>query len=169
MYDVELKRAVLELKWEIAVQRFLLAGGASPRFSKRPTSIPRNRAFRQAMRTAAGGRIQGLQPIAPAERASTKPAHGAGVRSRSEPAVDMWARENARRVREIDPAWRPRPSLTDPNSVEGAIRRAEGEAREAQDRLAELARARFGDNQGPPLDMPGPGARTGTSEPLHLL
>ena len=25
MYDIELKRAVLELKWEIAAQRFLLA------------------------------------------------------------------------------------------------------------------------------------------------
>lgn len=80
----------------------------------------------------------------------------------------MWARESARRVQEIDPAWRPRPSLTDPNSVEGTIRRAEGEAREAQDRLAELARARFGDNQGPPRDPIGPRSGIGTASPPPL-
>jgi hypothetical protein len=68
-----------------------------------------------------------------------------------------------RRVREIDPTWRQRPSLTDPNSIEGQIRRAEGEAREAQARFVELARARFGDNQGPPLDAPFP--RSGTGSP----
>jgi len=66
------------------------------------------------------------------------------------------------RVRETDPTWRPRPSLTNPNNIEGQIRRAEGVAREAEARLAELARARFGDNQGPPLDPAGPRAGTGT-------
>lgn len=66
------------------------------------------------------------------------------------------------RVREIDPSWRPRPSLNDPNSIEGQIRRAEGEAREAEARLVELARARFGDNQGPSLDPPFPRADTVT-------
>jgi hypothetical protein len=65
------------------------------------------------------------------------------------------------RVREVDPTWRPRPSLTNPNSIEGQIRRADGEAREAEARLGELARARFGDNQGPPLDVVGPRAGTG--------
>ncbi len=65
------------------------------------------------------------------------------------------------RVRETDPTWQPRPSLTNANSIEGQIRRAEGEAREAEARLAELARARFGDNQGPPLDAGGPRAGTG--------
>lgn len=67
-----------------------------------------------------------------------------------------------RRVQEIDPTWRPRPSLTDPNSIEGRIRRAEGEAREAEARLGDLARARFGDNQGPPLDAEPPRSGTGT-------
>ena len=64
------------------------------------------------------------------------------------------ARANAAagRVRTVDPSWRPRPSLTDPNSVEGQIRRFESEAREAESRLNELARARFGDNKGPLLD-----------------
>ncbi|MBL8565370.1 MAG: hypothetical protein JNM89_06610 [Hyphomicrobiaceae bacterium] len=67
-----------------------------------------------------------------------------------------------RRVQEIDPTWRPRPSLTDPNSIEGQIRHAEVEAREAEARLGELARARFGDNQGPPLDAEPPRGGTGT-------
>lgn len=68
----------------------------------------------------------------------------------------------AARVAQVDPTWRPQRSLTDPNSIEGQIRRAEGEAREAEARLAQLARGRFGDNQGPPLDAVGPRAGTGT-------
>jgi len=71
-----------------------------------------------------------------------------------------------RRVQEIDPTWRPQPSLTDPNSIEGQIRRAEGEAREAEARLGDLARARFGDNHGPPLDAASPRAGTGTPSSL---
>ena len=66
------------------------------------------------------------------------------------------------RVAEVDQTWRPQRSLTDPNSIDGQIRRAEGEAREAEARLAELARGRFGDNQGPPLDPAGQRAGTGT-------
>lgn len=65
-------------------------------------------------------------------------------------------------MQEIDPTWQPRPSLTDPNSIEGQIRRAEGEAREAEARVGELARVRFGDNQGPPLDAVSPRSGTGT-------
>jgi hypothetical protein len=47
-----------------------------------------------------------------------------------------------RRVRELDPAWKPTPSLRD--SVEGEIRAAEAEAREAEARLIELARNGIG-------------------------
>ncbi len=68
----------------------------------------------------------------------------------------------AARVREVDPSWRPRPSLSNPGSIESQTRRRESEAREAEARLAELARGRFGDNQGPPLDAVGPRAGTGT-------
>lgn len=68
----------------------------------------------------------------------------------------------AARVREIDPSWRPRPSLSNPGSIESQTRRRESEAREAEARLAERARGRFGDNQGPPLDALGPRAGTGT-------
>lgn len=76
-----------------------------------------------------------------------------------------------RRVQGIDPTWRPRPSLTDPNSIEGQIRRTEGEAREAEARLGELARARFGDNQGPPFDAQFPRSGTGTPSlpPLEAI
>lgn len=50
------------------------------------------------------------------------------------------ARAEARidRVREVDPSWRPRPSAFE--TIEGAIRAREAEAREATQRLAELAR-----------------------------
>lgn len=73
------------------------------------------------------------------------------------------AEAGRRRVQELDPAWQPRPSLTDPNNIESQIRRAESEARDAEMRLAGLSRSRFGDNQGPPLDPPG--ARTGSGTP----
>jgi len=47
------------------------------------------------------------------------------------------------RVRELDPSWRPRKSLHQ-ETVEGFIRAYEGEAREAEARLVELARAGIG-------------------------
>jgi len=50
------------------------------------------------------------------------------------------ARAAIRRVNEIDPSWRPRESLTDPNSIEGQIARAEAQRQEAEARLRELAR-----------------------------
>jgi hypothetical protein len=44
-------------------------------------------------------------------------------------------------VRELDPDWKPRPSLTE--TVEGEIRAAEAEAREAEARLGELSRMKI--------------------------
>lgn len=44
-----------------------------------------------------------------------------------------------RQVQEIDPAWKPSESLT-PDSIEGDIAAAEGEANEARERLFELAK-----------------------------
>lgn len=78
-------------------------------------------------------------------------------------------REDAfRRARERDPKWEPQPRLSDPNSIEGQIRRAEFEAREAEAFLRSpnpgfsrtepppLPRSSFprgiGDNLGPPLN-----------------
>jgi hypothetical protein len=73
------------------------------------------------------------------------------------------AQQTLEQVRELDPTWRPTPSLSDPNSVEGAIRTAEAEAIEAQARLGEILRPRS--NGGPPLD-PIAGGNTGLTAPL---
>jgi hypothetical protein len=54
--------------------------------------------------------------------------------------AEAQARAATRRVNEIDPDWRPRASLTSPNSVEGEIARAEAVRQEADARLRELAR-----------------------------
>lgn len=72
-------------------------------------------------------------------------------------------------MRELDSSWQPRPSLTDPNSAEGAIRRAEAEAQQAEARLAELSRARFGDNQGPPLDPQRAGSGSDMLPPNEVI
>ena len=73
------------------------------------------------------------------------------------------AQQTLEQVRELDPTWRPTPSLSNPNSVEGAIRTAEAEAVQAQARLRELLRPRS--NGGPPLD-PIAGGNTGLTAPL---
>jgi len=54
-------------------------------------------------------------------------------------AEEVQAQETIRRVREIDPNWSPKESLTDPNSIEGQIATARGQRQEAEDRLIELA------------------------------
>jgi len=57
-------------------------------------------------------------------------------------AVEAQARDAVARVREFDPQWQPTPSISE--SVEGRIATAQAEAREAQARLSELARAGIG-------------------------
>lgn len=56
-----------------------------------------------------------------------------------------------RQVRELDPTWNPSQSFTSGNTIRGAIETLEARTREAETRLMELARARLGHNQGPPL------------------
>ncbi|MCB1521931.1 MAG: hypothetical protein KDJ37_15350 [Hyphomicrobiaceae bacterium] len=78
-----------------------------------------------------------------------------------------WARTATNRVREIEPSWRPRPSLTE--TIEGEIRALEGAAREAEARYLDLTRSdpRFGigGNQGPALSEPPAGpSRPGPPE-----
>lgn len=187
MYENALKHFILDLKQEIAAQRFLLAG-------RRLVALLRKANFNPAQLRVPAGSPDGGQwtdtgsgtgssgeatviRVGARGRGSVTVRFGRGTLDAT-PAqaarfaiADMSARQSARQVREIDPTWRPRPSLTDPNSVEGAIRRAEGEAREAQSRLAELARARFGDNQGPLLDPigPRPGIGTPSIEPFQAI
>lgn len=59
-------------------------------------------------------------------------------------AADVRAAAALRRVREIDPKWKPRPSLAPPRSAEGAIAIRQPEAREAEARLREFARRGLG-------------------------
>ncbi len=73
------------------------------------------------------------------------------------------AQQTLEQVREYDLTWRPAPSLSDPNSVEGAIRTAEAEAVQAQARLQELLRPRS--NGGPALE-PLPSGDTSLTAPL---
>jgi hypothetical protein len=85
----------------------------------------------------------------------TEVAQGRGARPRAGPrAGENWevtpaqqmrlnnaensARDRIRQVQRFDPEWRPRPSIV--ATAEGAIRRAEGDAREAESRLRELFR-----------------------------
>ena len=80
-----------------------------------------------------------------------------------------WARSARDRVREIEPGWKPRPSLTE--TVEGEIRALEAAAREADARYHELTRSdpRFGigGNQGPALSEPPASPRR--SEPPGII
>jgi hypothetical protein len=57
-------------------------------------------------------------------------------------AVEPGAQAAIRRVQQLDPGWRPRPSLIE--TIEGAIARAESNAREAEARLAEVLPRGFG-------------------------
>lgn len=86
------------------------------------------------------------------------------------------ARYAAKQVRDLDPTWQPRRSSTE--TIEGEIRAREAEAHEARQRLAELTRARFGDNQGPRLDqlptrpgsnLPPPTEIIMAGRPLHKV
>lgn len=187
MYENALKHFILDLKQEIAAQRFLLTG-------RRFVDLLRKANFNPAQLRVPAGNPDGGQwtdtgsgtgssgeasviRVGARGRGSVTVRFGRGTLEAT-PAqaarfaiADLSARQSARQVRKIDPTWNPRPSLTDPNSVEGAIRRAEGEAREAQSRLTELARARFGDNQGPSLDPIGPrmGIGTPSIEPFQAI
>ncbi|WP_442756924.1 hypothetical protein ACNHKD_17160 [Methylocystis sp. JAN1] len=55
------------------------------------------------------------------------------------------AREAETRVREIDPSWKPEPTLSDPNDIESRIARNEDLTRQANERYAEHLREKYGD------------------------
>lgn len=81
--------------------------------------------------------------------------------------ADARASDATARVREIDPTWRPVPSIS--NTVEGEIATREGEARQAEARLRELTRGGVGGNGGPPLEPATPRAGTGTASPSQCI
>jgi hypothetical protein len=55
------------------------------------------------------------------------------------------AREAETRVREIDPDWKPEPTLSDPTNIESRIERNENLTRQANARYAEHLRERYGE------------------------
>ncbi|PPD10836.1 MAG: hypothetical protein CTY30_09945, partial [Methylocystis sp.] len=55
------------------------------------------------------------------------------------------AREAEARVREIDPSWKPEPTLIDPNNIEARIARNESATRQANERYSEHLRELYGD------------------------
>ena len=166
----EARLLVLDIRWRIAARRVQqalkrLAGSAhkagfNPAQMRVPAGNPDGGQW-----TGGGGAIgdfvhqvgaRGRQfGVVRVGRASLPATPGQTMRLANATA---WARNATERVRELDPTWRPRRSFTE--TVEGEIRAREAEAREAERRLAELTRARFGDNQGPPLDPlpPRPGS-----------
>jgi hypothetical protein len=118
--------------------------------------------------TDGGGGGSGDAGSGQAQLISSRPRSGGTVRiggrlveatpaQRARLAVsDARARDAVRRVREIEPNWRPTPSLSE--GVEGAILTNESVAREAETRLAE-----FGRQPDPPLplrDFFGPGGQS---------
>lgn len=164
----DLRSRLWSLKSEVAAQRVLRAG-------QKLTELLRKAGFNPGQprddrgRWSDGGGGDGALILVGANGRSSVPVRVGRGTLEATPAqaaryaiANARAQESARRVRELDPNWQPRPSLTNPNSAAGAIRRAEAEAQQAEARLAELSRARFGDNQGPPLDAP-PRAGTGTA------
>ena len=71
------------------------------------------------------------------------------------------AREAETRVREIDPSWKPEPTLVDPNNIEGRIARNESATRQANERYSEHLRELYGDLALPGRDSAPRGDLTG--------
>jgi hypothetical protein len=67
------------------------------------------------------------------------------------------AREAETRIREIDPIWRPEPTLSDPDNIESRIARNEDLTRQANARYAEHLREKYGDGAPPGGYEPGAG------------
>lgn len=172
----DLRRVGLRLKSDIAWLRCLLAfrrfalAAIKANFSPGQLRIPAGQPGGGQWTDGDGG---GLTLIGARGRASVSIRVGNRVMEAT-PAqatrlavTDAWARTTAEQVREIDPTWRPTPSLT--TSVEGEIAARVGEAREAEARLRELESGRFGDNNGPTLEPSTPRAGTGTPSPSQCI
>lgn len=163
---IEMRKAALDLQREIAALSFLRAGW-------RLCQLLHELRFHPDQPRVPAGNSDGGQWTASDDGAEVTPVSGrprppATVTLNGRP-VEMTPTQSGRlasaragaqtaadRVRELDPTWEPRERMGEPGSVEGAIRQAEAEGREANQRLAELSRGRIGDNQGPALAEPSP-------------
>lgn len=174
----ELRRAGLRLKCDIAWLRFMLAfkrfanAAIKANFNPAQLRIPAGQPGGGRWTDGGGG---GLTFIGARGRTSVSIRIGNRIMEAT-PAqatrlafADAWARDATSRVREVDPTWRPEPSLT--SSVEGEIAARQSEAREAETRLRDLQSGRFGDNGGSALRSRLPANWHGNAfaKPVHRL
>lgn len=137
------ERAILELRWmvkdlklELELRR--IRHKYSPDQPRVPKGNPDGGQWTSdAGKDGGDDRVQ-LDEISAARRAGqrqpTQEVRRDQARGRAQQAVE--------RVRQLDPDWQPRTvSLTQPDSIEGAIRHNEALAREADARFVELSRA----------------------------
>jgi hypothetical protein len=145
---------ILRLKWLAAAARFKLAlrrhncalkYGFNPEQPRVPRGNPDGGqwtrvAASNSPRTASRGRYGANFP-------------GATYRQQVRLDLEIARTENAlRQIRQYDPAWKPSvQSLTEPGSIEGAIRNAEARAQQAEGYLDQL-RTGIGGNLGPPFE-----------------
>jgi hypothetical protein len=88
-------------------------------------------------------------------RRLTGPPKGTPAQQARLQIAEARARDATRRVRELDPNWRPKPSAYE--TMEGRIAAAQAEAREAQARIAELSRLGIGPGPFSGGSIPGQG------------
>jgi len=172
----ELKSAHLKLKCHLAWLRLVLAFDSFVRLSAKANFNPGQ--LRVPAGAPSGGQWtdgggSGLIKVGARGRTSVRVQVG-GRTLEATPAqttrlaiADARARDVTTRVREIDPTWRPVPSIS--SSVEGEIAAREGEARQAEARLRELTRGGIGGNGGPSLELAAPRAGTGTASPSQCI
>jgi hypothetical protein len=147
---------ILRLKWLAAAARFKLALRRHNRalkygFNSEQPRVPRGNpdggqwtrvAASNSPRTGSRGRYGANFP-------------GATYHQQSRLDLEIARTENAlRQIRRYDLTWKPSvQSLTEPGSIEGAIRNAEARAQQAESYLDQL-RTGIGGNLGPPLEAP---------------
>ena len=146
-----------EASWQVSVRLrsirwLLLAAVVEETAPQSPTrgqsqfqSQPAARAARQSRRRRVDRhrrerRTDACRADAAGGRRIGSDAEGTAAEEALRVVEEAQAREAIRRVREIDPSWKPSDSLTDPNSAAGPIERARGQRQEAEDRLIELAK-----------------------------
>src|SRR5581483_2531642 len=124
-------------RFEIQARRFGIAAKAyNPNQPREPAGTPIGGRWARIAQNAPRGRGTGFVSVGGRLLEAT-PAQEARLI-----IAEAQAREAVRKVQELDPRWRPTPSMAE--TVEGAISTAQAEAREAQLRLQELGRMGIG-------------------------
>jgi hypothetical protein len=158
-HPVDLSTVVLRIKCELAAHEVLnqlrrMSALVAKAFNPSQVRIPAGESG--GGRWGDGGTVQptganGRQSVRVGRGLDATPAQAARLAMANARADAAMAQ-----VRERDPTWRPRDSLTAPNSVEGAIRQSEAQTRDAEARLAQLDRLGMSGNGGPALGTERP-------------